>query len=386
MHTPSRRLSVAGLALLLAALSPPPETVRAAEVATSAVRNLGTPTRPDLPSLDVVVSRVALSLGGLQVGEWTDTGADLVLGDIEGIRSPCRDLDVDGWAQTLTAVCPDDHRNERLVLAQPGAVLRFEHELVPEAEPAISDDGARIAVVVREDGVDILRILDLQQTLELGVVGLEEPRHPVLAGTGSAVACTALVDGERHAVVVDLEAGRAQVLSSGQKDVRVAAISANGRRILFRGVGRPGDVLYLADLDRGTRHALSNGKGVPAAADLAQHGDTAAFLERLGGAVGLFSVDMSARKVVNLAGFFEPARDVIVSASGERIAFVTSGPSPHVEVLDVEGRSVRSVIQLAEGCADPTLSSDGRYVAALCAARGREATVVSFFPLPTDDE
>jgi len=383
--TPTSRPPAAALLLTLTALLAGPHPAPAGEVATSDVRNLGAPTRPDLPSLDVVISRVALKLGGLQVGEWTDTGSDLLLGDIEGIRLPCRDLDVDGWAQTFAAVCPDEAGADRLVLAQPGALLRFDRDLVADAHPAVSDDGARVAVVLREDGVDVLKVLDLQQTVELAVVGLDQPRTPVLAGAGNAVACTALVDGERHAVVVDLESGTAQVLSRKQKEVRVAAISANGRRVVYRGIGRPGDVLYLVDLDRGTQYALSNGKGKPAAADLSQHGDTVAYLERLGGAVGLFSVDMSARKVVNLAGFFEPARDVIVSATGNRIAYVTSGRSSHVEILDVVGRTVKDVTVVAEGCSSPTLSSDGRFVAALCPTRGREGAVVSFFPLPTDD-
>ncbi len=351
----------------------------------SDVRNLGAPDPLDAPALEVAISRGALRLSSLQVGDWSEPGADLPLSDLPGVVPPCRALSVDAGAATLCAVCPDEDRVPRLVLAQQGAVLRFSRELLEDGGPSLSDDGTRLAVVTREGETDILRVLDLQQTLELSVTGLEAPRRPVLAGSGSAVACTAIVDGERHAVLIDLEAGGARVLSGGQKEVRVGAISGNGRRVVFRGVGRPGDLLYLADVERGTLHSLTEGKGVPVAVDLSQHGDTVAFVERIGGAMGLFSVDVNARKVVNLAGFFEPVRDVIVSATGDRLAFVSGTSSSQVEVLDVAGRAVEEVDRLADGCTDPTLSSDGLFVVALCDAGGRAASVIRLFPLPIDE-
>ena len=347
------------------------------------VRNLEPAKKLETPVVEVTISHGALRLVGLQVGSPTDPGEDLHLAAIEGIGSPCRGLRVDGRGETLTTVCPDETGRSRLVLAQKGAVLRFDRELVPDARPALSDDGVRVAVVTVDDGAEILRVIDLQQTIELGISGLDSPRHPVLAGGGSAVACTATVDGRRHVVLIDLIEEQAWVLSTGQKESGVAAIAANGRRVLFRGLGRPGDLLYLADVDRQTLHSVSDAEGAPLAADLSQHGDRVAFIHRIGGAVGLFSADVNARKVVNLAGFFAPVHDVETSADGARLAYTT--PDGVVTVVDTEGRRMETVAELAEGCVNPTLSSDGLWVAALCDAEGVAAAVIRLFPLPVSE-
>jgi len=365
---------------LLGVLLAAPGLAGAQTGAASPVHNMQTASSLDPTPVPITVSRGALQLGGLQVGSWEAGTDELALGTLEGLSSPCRGLRVDGRGETQATVCPDGEGRDRLVLAQGGAVLRFDRDLVDDDVPAVSDDGVRVAVVTADDGGETLRVLDLQQTLELGITGLDRPRHPVLAGGGTAVACTATVDGRRHVVLVDLVAEEARVLSNGQKESGVAAIAANGRRVLFRGLGRPGDVLYLADVDRNTLHALSDAEGAPLAADLSQHGDRAAFVHRIGGAIGLFAADMNARKIVNLAGFFSPLRDVSASADGVRLAYST--PDGAVTVVDTEGRRMETVTEVSTGCQEATMTSDGRWLFALCDHEGRAGALIRRYPLP----
>jgi Tol biopolymer transport system component len=152
--------------------------------------------------------------------------------------------------------------------------------------------------------------------------------------------------------------------------------------VAFKASSRGWDDFYLADLDRKLRYNISDSEGDTVAIDLSQDGDTVAFVQRFGGAMGIFTADISSRKVANRSGVLGSVVDVIVSASGRRHAFLLGGLSPHIEVWDTKGKKETQVASVAEGCWEPAMSSDGLFVAALCAAGPRDAAMLRLFPLP----
>jgi len=346
--------------------------------------NLPPPKRYNAPVVALEIRDLNLALGDLQIGSWPDRGEPLALASLPDVRPPCRSLQVDGLGESVALVCPDDGGVERLLLVVQGVVLRFGKEVLAGSEIGLSDDGVRVAAILLDETGPTLHVIDVQRTRELVVVGLESPRDAHVAGTGSAVACSAIYKGRRDAVVVSLDEAVAHVLSRGIEEAEPGAISANGRRILFRGAVEQAHEHYLVDLDRRQRFNVTNAgrDGQIGAVDLAQHGDTVAFVNRFGGAIGVFTVDLNARKVANRCGFFQPLGELSLSASGSRVAFVKEGAVSDVEVWDLLGKESEQVETIVDDLRSMTMSSDGRFVAGLLEADGREGAVVRLYPLP----
>lgn len=347
-----------------------------------AIRNLGKPERIEPGPVALEVRQQHLDLAGMQIGDVPAGSTDYDLATFEGVATPCRSPHLDGLGAGFALVCPDEAGVEHALFAQQGTVLRISRPVVRRSRISLSDDGVRLAAVLQGEAGAAIHVYDVLELLDMALVGLEEPRDPVLAGSGSAVACTAVVGKRRHVVVVDLASGDARVVSDGLDDVKVGAISANGRRVAFKASHGGWDDYYLADLDRKLRYNLSDSEGDTVAIDLSQDGDTVAFVQRFGGAMGIFTADISARKVANRSGVLGSVVDVIVSASGTRHAFLLGGLSPKIEVWDTKGRTEVQVATVAEGCWEPAMSSDGRFVAALCADGARDAALLRLFPLP----
>jgi len=346
------------------------------------MRNLTKPEHVTLEAVPLEIRDRNLALGGMQAGAVPADATEFDLGTFEGVQPPCRSAQLDGVGISFAVVCPDADGVEHVLYQQQGSVLRYPVPLVPRSQISLSDDGARVAAILAEEDGPVLHVLDIQGTRDISLVGLKEPRDPVLAGSGGAVACSCLVGKRRHVVVVDLLTADARVVSGELEDVNVGAISANGRRVAFKASHGGWDDFYLTDLDRKLRHNVSDSEGDTVAVDLSQDGDTVVFVQRFGGAMGIFTADISSRKVANRSGVLGSVVDVIVSASGTRHAFLKGGLSPRIEVWDTKGKKESQVASVAEGCWEPTMSSDGRFVGALCAREGREASLLTLFPLP----
>ena len=351
------------------------------------VRNLRAAKRYIPEVVSVEIRDLNLSLGGLQIGEWSDPKEAFDLAAVEGLAPPCRSLQVDALATSFALVCPDELGSERLLLIQQGIVLRFPTPLVTGSTIGLSDDGARVAAIFdTEDGAS-LRVLDVQRTREIVLTGLVDPGEVALAGTGNAVACTAVFEGERRVVLVDLEQAAGRLLSIGLDAVTNGAVSANGRRVVFRGDrdGRPD--YFLVDIDRQQLFNLTDigDKGSVTSVDLAQHGDVVAFISRFGGAVGVFTADITARKVANRCGYFQPLHSVSVSATGSRVAFVKGGTTEELEVWDLSGREPRRIHTITDAANESVLSSDGLSIAALCPGGGFPATRIQLLSIPASE-
>ena len=347
--------------------------------------NLPPAKRYNAPIAALEIRDLNLALGELQIGVWPDLAAPLDLASLPDVAPPCRSLQVDGLGKSVALVCPDDAGIERLLLVVQGVVLRFDGQVLADSEIGLSDDGVRVAAVFDDEGGPILRVLDIQRTRELIVGGLQSPIDAHLAGTGTAVSCTAVHEGRREAMVVDLTETVAHVLSRGIEQVEAGAISANGRRVLFRGAVEAAVDHYLVDLDRKQRFNVTNAgpDSYIGAVDLAQHGDTVAFINRFGGAVGLFTADLNARKVANRCGFFQPLGELNISAAGSRIAFVKKGAIAEIDVWDLVGKESERVQTLVEEVSSMTMSSDGLFIAGLLTSDGVDSAVVALYPLQT---
>ena len=349
-----------------------------------ALTNLPPAKRYNAPIIALEIRDLNLPLGGKQIGEWPDLSEPLALASLPDVAPPCRSLQVGGLGASVALVCPDAGGTERLLLVVQGVILRFEGQVTADSEIGLSDDGVRIAAVFDDEGGPTLHVLDIQRTRELVVAGLQSPRDANLAGTGTSVSCSAVHAGRREAMAVDLTETVAHVLSIGIEEAEAGAISGNGRRILFRGAVEQAVDHYLVDLDRKQRFNVTNAgpDSYIGAVDLAQHGDTVAFINRFGGAVGLFTADLNARKVANRCGFFQPLGELSISAAGSRIAFIKKGASAEIDVWDVLGKETEHTETLVEDVSSMTMSSDGHFVAGLLPSQGVDRAIVRLFPLP----
>jgi len=374
------RLATIGALLLLAA----PAQGQTPPWEDAGLVNLPPAKRYNAPIVALDIRDLNLPLGDLQIGTWPDRGEPLDLATLPDVAPPCRSLEVDGLGESVALVCPDAGGVERLLLVVQGVVLRFGGQVLADSEIGLSDDGVRVAAVFQEEGGPALHVMDIQRTRELVIAGLQSPRDAHMAGTGTAVACTAVYEGRREAMVVDLVETVAHVLSRGIEEAEADAISANGRRAMFRGAVEQSVDHYLVDLDRKHRFNVTNAgpDGDIGSVDLAQHGDTVAFINRFGGAVGLFSVDVNARKVANRCGFFQPLGELSISASGTRIAFIKEGAATEIDVWDLLGKESERADTIVDDISSMTMSSDGQFVAALLRAGRVDSAVVRLYPLP----
>ncbi len=378
----SPRPFVAVLAWLFALLVPCSAGSQSEE---ATVTNLARPAKWKADSLALEIRDRNLALGGLQLGNWADPAEPLDLSALEGIKAPCRSLRIDAAGMSVLTVCPTTAGNERVLMTLQGVVLQLPLPVKKGTNPSISDDGVRAAAIFDEEGASVLHVVDVQRTRDMAVLGLDEPRHPILAGEGTVVACTAMVGGKRHAVVIDLETGQGHVLSDGQREVDVGALSANGRRVVYKAFVAPHDDFYLVDLDRSIRFNISDSEGSAVAVDLSQNGDTVAYISSFGGAYGVFTADINARKMINRIGLFKPVRDVYISASGQRFAILQGSERPVFEVWDTHGKVSNRVHVIDEGCEKPTLASSGLVAAALCPSGDQRAARLQLYTLPDQE-
>lgn len=373
---------IVGLAWLLTLLVPSLVTLQAEE---ATVTNLGKPAKWQAGSLALEIRDRNLALGGLQLGSWSDPTEPFDLSALEGIEAPCRSLRIDAAGISILTVCPTTEGDEAVLMSLQGVVMQLPLPLREGTSPSLSDDGVRVAAIFDDDGVSVLHVVDVQRTRDMAVLGLDEPRHPILAGEGSVVACTANVEGKRHAVVVDLQTGQGYVVSDGQREVDVGAISGNGRRVVYKAFVVPHDDFYLVDMDRNIRFNVSDSEGSAAAVDLSQNGDTVVYVSNFGGAYGVFTADINARKMLNRVGLFKPVRDVYISADGRRFAVIKGSEQPIFEVWDTQGKESTQVHVIDEGCEKPTMASSGLSAAALCPAGDQRAALLRIFTLPPMD-
>ncbi len=377
-HTVSVMLLAAGLAAPTPVLGVDLEGV-------GEIVNLRRPERFEAPVLALEVRDRNLGLGGWQIARWPDRTRPFDLASVPGLAPPCSSLRVDGVGLSAALACPTSAGYDALLMIVQDVVLQAPSPLAPGSSPSISDDGARVAAVLLEGGAPVLHVMDIQRTRDMVVIGLDQPRHPVLAGAGDVVACTALVDGQRHALAIDLTSLDARIVSHGLADVDIGAISANGRRVVFKGRRDIADDFYMVDLDRRTRRNISDSRGSTTAVDLSQDGDSLVFVSSFGGATGVFTADISARKLMNRFGVMGSIGDVTMTASGRRMAYITGPTRTSLEVWDILGRESRRVTVLDEGCPQPVMSSDGLHVMALCPGTAAAASVLRAFTLPEPD-
>lgn len=370
------------LSVLLAAL---PGVSRAQE--DPALVNLSAAKKYEAAEITVEIRDRNLALGGLQIGTWPSMAEPLEFASLEDVRPPCRCLQSDGVGGSFALVCPDSKGHDRLLLVMQGVVLRFPDPVVAGSRIGFSDDGARVAAMFERDSGPQLTLLDVHRTREITVHGLTDPRDPILAGPGGTVACTATVDGESRALAVDLEFATARVISEGLDLLKTVALSANGRRVIFLADDHGLPNYYLVDVDRKRRFNITAGQtdGNATTADLAQHGDTVAYLSRFGGAMGLFVADINARKVLNVCGFFQPLEDVAISATGTRIAVVKGGAAAEVAIWDTEGKEGLEAARVVGDFDSMALASNGLVLAALATARGVKAAQLETHPLPVQE-
>ena len=346
--------------------------------------NLAAAKKYEAAEFSVEIRDRNLALDGLQIGTWVDRTEPLELASLDDVRPPCRSLEVDGVAAAFALVCPDAAGHDRLLLVTQGVVLRWAEPLVPGSRIGLSDDGARVAAVFAGDSGPQLTLLDVHRTRAITVHGVTDPREIAMAGPGTSVAITADVDGLPQTLAVDLEIAMARVISADLDLESTVAISANGRRVVFRAADHGLFNYYLVDVDRKKRFNLTAGHtdGNATAADLAQHGDTVAFLSRFGGAMGLFLADINARKVLNVCGFFQPLEGVAVSATGTRVAVVKGGVSQEVSVWDTEGKEGLEVANVVGELSEAVLASNGLTLATLSNAAGVQAAQIELHTLP----
>lgn len=242
-------------------------------------------------------------------------------------------------AETLLVVRKSDGA---LDLFDPGSGLRLASVGLGHAphEVSVSPDGRRAAVTnygTREQPGSTLSIVDLADPREIRRIDLDPHSRPHGVDWYADARIAVTVEGSRHLLVVDPDAGRiVTAIETGQETTHMVAVAGDGARAYATNIGS--GTTTAVDLQAGRKLAdIATGAGSEALA-LAPGGRELWVAARAAGVVAV--VDTSALEVVAripLEGI--PIR--LAFAPDGRTAFVTCAGSGRLVAIDVAGRKVR---------------------------------------------
>ena len=293
--------------------------------------------------------------------------------------STCRAgrLSADGY--TALAICRGSDAAsptaDHVVIRQGDAVMRYPAPLaeVDDFDVDLSADGMRFAGSFQTGSGRAVHLVDLSRrtVFTLGG-GWRDPGPPVLADAADAVAFVGRVGGKPTAVRVRLGETRADDQGTrlwvGGEPLAVRGISAEGRRVLITAKAVDLVEAILIEADRGARFDLSGRKGDVEHAALHGSGEQAVFSTRVGGACAVFWVDLSTRKRQDFLGSVDHCYGRVgVDGTRRYVAHEgVRGKGRRGFVWDRKKEEARLI--LPNGCSDPRLSDDGKFVAARCGA------------------
>lgn len=290
----------------------------------------------------------------------------------------CRSPRLNANATVLLSICrgldPSRPADEHVVLLQENRLHRYANPVAPldvkgGATVDLSEDGNRFAVVIEEGGGRSIHLINLETRTDTRVSGgWRNPGNPVLSPDVGAVAFTAEVAGRPAVVAVSIEDSKAWTAWHGGRRSRLAVfgVGSGGKRVMLTANRTTVDQLFLVDVARNVYHDLSGDSGNVTSASLHNSTEAAVFTATIGGACGVFWVDLQGRKAKDFIGSvdscyenatLEETRRYVMYEEvlrGERIA----------KIYDRKKKKVKQ--EMPPTCQDATFSGDGKVMAARC--------------------
>ncbi len=290
----------------------------------------------------------------------------------------CRAPRLSSDASVLLSICrgldPSRPGDEHVVLLQGDRLHRYANPVAPldvkgGATVDLSKDGNRFAVAIEEGGGRSIHIINLETRTDTRLSGgWRNPGNPVLSPDVGAIAFTAEVAGRPAVVAVSIEDQKAWTAWHGGRRSRLAVfgVGAGGKRVLMTANRTTVDQLFLVDVGRNVYHDLSGDAGNVTSASLHDSTEAAAFTATIGGACGVFWVDLQGRKAKDFVGSVETCYENASLEETRRYVMFeeTSRDDRTVKVYDRKKKTVKH--EMPKTCQDATFSGDGQVMAARC--------------------
>ncbi len=292
----------------------------------------------------------------------------------ESCRAPRLSTD----ASVLLSICrgldPSRPGDEHVVLLQENRLHRYANPVAPldvkgGATVDLSQDGNRFAVVIEEGGGRSIHLINLELRTDTRISGgWRNPGNPVLSPDVGAVAFTAEVAGRPAVVAVSLEDQKAWTAWQGGRTSRLAVfgVGAGGKRVMLTANRTTVDQLFLVDVGRDVYHDLSGDAGNVTSASLHESTEAAVFTATIGGACGVFWVDLQARKAKDFVGSVDACYENASLEETRRYVMYEQVLNKErlVQVYDRKKKAVKQ--EMPKTCQDATFSGDGKVMAARC--------------------
>jgi len=292
----------------------------------------------------------------------------------ESCRAPRLSTD----ASVLLSICrgldPSRPQDEHVVLLQGDRLHRYANPVAPldvkgGATVDLSSDGNRFAVAIEEGGGRSIHIINLETRTDTRLSGgWRNPGNPVLSPDVGAIAFTAEVAGRPAVVAVSIEDQKAWTAWHGGRRSRLSVfgVGTGGKRVLLAANRTTVDQLFLVDVGRNVYHDLSGDAGNVTSASLHESTEAAAFTATIGGACGVFWVDLQGRKAKDFVGSVETCYENASLEETRRYVMFeeTTRTDRTVKVYDRKKKKVKH--EMPPTCQDATFSGDGQVMAARC--------------------
>ena len=293
-------------------------------------------------------------------------------------EASCRSPRLNNEGTVLLSICkgldPSRPGDEHVVLLQESRMHRYANPVAPldvrgGATVDLSKDGNRFAVAIEEGGGRSIHIINLETRTDTRLSGgWRNPGNPVLSPDVGAIAFTAEVAGRPAVVAVSIEDQRAWTAWHGGRRSRLAVygVGTGGKRVLMSANRTAVDQLFLVDVGRNVYHDLSGDAGNVTSASLHESNEAAAFTASIGGACGVFWVDLQGRKAKDFVGSVDSCYSNASLEETRRYVLYeeTNSGEPTVKVFDRKKKRVKQ--EMPPTCTDATFSGDGRVMAARC--------------------
>ena len=247
---------------------------------------------------------------------------------------------------------------------------------------ALSADGRSLAVVVDEDGENVVHVVDLRNNRFLRVRGpWAEPQHVFLSRGGGVLALGATIGRFRAVVLVNLAEKTAVQGWPEGGDAALLGLSDDGSRLLVRNKRIDFEEVFLVDPARGVIFDISERSGEVISAALHGGASQIVFSAEIGGACGLYWADLVIRRRSSILGSIEDCYGATQIDRERRFLLYEQRRGRErlgLRLKDRRSRRAEAHMELPKSCEDPFLDAGGRYLAAYCEEGEREAGLFLF--------
>ena len=294
-------------------------------------------------------------------------------------ESSCRSPRLSQDATVLLSICrgldPSRPNDEHVVLLQDNRLHRYANPIAPldvkgGATVDLSMDGNRFAVVIEEGAGRSIHIINLEMRTDTRISGgWRNPGNPVLSPDVGAIAFTAEVAGRPAVVAVSLDDQKAWTAWHGGRRSRLAVygVASGGKRVLMTANLTEKDQLFLVDVVHNVYHDLSGDAGNVTSATLHRSAEAAVFTSTIGGACGVFWVDLQGRKAKDFVGSVEVCyQQAKLEDTRRYVLYEQVNNAKERTVVLYDRKKKKTKQEMPATCHDAHFSGDGQVMAARC--------------------